>query len=95
MAYHDRAGGRPQQSREACLRSESGILPPEADARCFRCGKASICRIGKDKTELCLEHFEIAMEGIGKLIKRLVELRALEQASLAYRKKAVPDASEG
>jgi hypothetical protein len=56
------------------MTQESGILLPEAGATCAHCGDLSLCRLGKDKVPLCLKHFEIAMEGIGKLIKRLVEM---------------------
>lgn len=50
------------------------MLPAESGATCDHCGKPSICRFGKDKVPLCLEHFEIVMEGVGKLMRRLVRM---------------------
>jgi hypothetical protein len=49
-------------------------MRPPSGATCAYCKEPAICRFGNDKTPMCLEHFEIAMEGLGKIIKRLVEL---------------------
>lgn len=53
------------------MAQDSGILPAEAGASCDHCGDASIVRLGQDKTPLCLKHFDIVMEGLGKALKKV------------------------
>ncbi len=53
------------------------VNKPEEGALCAECHrdeddrKPAIVSIGEDKTPLCAKHFEIFMEGFGKLVKRL------------------------
>lgn len=50
------------------------MLPPEPSTVCDHCGKPSVCSLGKDKIPLCLEHFEIVLSYLGKMLNHLKEM---------------------